>query len=226
MASAVRTFFSDSSRNGHQIHITRNGITEAQHAQKPQGGWSVNQQTGANSGHHPFVQGSGEVARRIAGGLRGGDVRDECPLLSHECPGSLLKENVEKRAFQTGTVGADMLCKNIPLFCDLLRQGKRTATSASTLLHGDGCDGWKREDLIDLFDDVIGVSPSWGRRRGSSHHDVRRQGENEVKGRRNHVGGEVKRRSTPGVLLPRAADSTDQSDETGPNGRRDRGAVQ
>ena len=81
---------------------------------------------------------------------------------------AFLKENVEKCAFQTGTVGAEMLSKNIPLFCDLLREGKENGD-----LRLYACSmamdvmGWKREDLIDLFDDVIGVSSFLGMSQGA-----------------------------------------------------------
>jgi peroxiredoxin family protein len=81
---------------------------------------------------------------------------------------AFLKENVEKQNFQTGTVGAEMLNKNIPLFPDLIKEGKENGD-----LHLYGCSmamdvmGWKQGDLIDLFDDVIGVSSFLGMAQGA-----------------------------------------------------------
>lgn len=81
---------------------------------------------------------------------------------------AFLKENVEKKKFLTGTVGAEMLKKNVKLFYDLIKEGKENGD-----LHVYACSmamdvmGWKKEDLIDLFDDVIGVSSFLGMAQGA-----------------------------------------------------------
>lgn len=148
---------------------TRKSIMEAQHAQKAQGGWSVNQQQAPTLA---IILLSKDLERLHAGSLVGSvaamsgmSVRLFVTMNALE---AFLKENVEKRAFQTGTVGAEMLSKNIPLFCDLLREGKENGD-----LRLYACSmamdvmGWKREDLIDLFDDVIGVSSFLGMSQGA-----------------------------------------------------------
>ncbi len=64
-----------------------------------------------------------------------------------------------EQKFTLGTVGAELLQKKVPLFDNLLTQGKEMGD-----LHLYGCAmamdlmGWERADLIDEFDDIIGVS--------------------------------------------------------------------
>lgn len=76
---------------------------------------------------------------------------------------AFLKETATNRDFKTGTVGKEMLAKKIPLFDELLKNGKELGDISIY-----GCAmamdvmGWKKEDMIDVFDDVIGVSTFLG----------------------------------------------------------------
>ena len=69
------------------------------------------------------------------------------------------KDVLAEKKFTQGTVGAELLQKKVPLFDDLLTQGQEMGD-----LHLYGCAmamdlmGWERSDLIDAFDDIIGVS--------------------------------------------------------------------
>lgn len=73
------------------------------------------------------------------------------------------KETVNKQDFKTGTVGTEMLSKKIPLFNELIQNGKELGDMSVY-----GCAmamdlmGWKKEDMIDVFDDVIGVNKFLG----------------------------------------------------------------
>ncbi len=74
-----------------------------------------------------------------------------------------LKESFDNEEFKTGTVGKELLAKKIPLFDSLLKEGKEIGD-----LHIYGCAmamdvmGWQKEDMIDVFDDVIGVTAFLG----------------------------------------------------------------
>jgi peroxiredoxin family protein len=74
-----------------------------------------------------------------------------------------LKANFDSEEFKIGTVGKELLAKKVPLFDSLLRDGKELGE-----LRIYGCSlamdvlGWKKEDMIDVFDDVIGVSAFLG----------------------------------------------------------------
>ena len=69
------------------------------------------------------------------------------------------KDVLAEQKFTVGTVGAELVRKQVPLFDNLLEQGKEMGD-----LHLYGCAmamdviGWERGDLIDAFDDIIGVS--------------------------------------------------------------------
>jgi peroxiredoxin family protein len=73
------------------------------------------------------------------------------------------KDVIEKQEFKTGTVANEMINKQVPLFYELIREGKE---------NGDvgvyGCAmamdvmGWEQEDMTDLFDDIIGVTKFLG----------------------------------------------------------------
>lgn len=73
------------------------------------------------------------------------------------------KDVIEKQEFKTGTVADEMIKKQVPLFYELIREGKE---------NGDvgvyGCAmamdvmGWEQEDMTDLFDDIIGVTKFLG----------------------------------------------------------------
>lgn len=79
------------------------------------------------------------------------------------------KENFENADFITGTIGKEMLAKKIPLFDTLLAEGKDTGE-----LNIYGCAlamdimGWEKEDMIDVFDDVIGVTKFLGMTQGAT----------------------------------------------------------
>jgi peroxiredoxin family protein len=73
---------------------------------------------------------------------------------------NFLKTTVEQKKFTVGTVGQEMLNKKIPLFYDLILEGKELGE-----VKVYGCAlamdlvGWKIEDMVDgVFDDVIGVT--------------------------------------------------------------------
>lgn len=74
-----------------------------------------------------------------------------------------LKETVDNQDFKKGTVGKEILAKKIPLFDELLREGKEIGE-----LGIYGCAmamdvmGWEKEDMIDVFDDIIGVTAFLG----------------------------------------------------------------
>lgn len=73
-----------------------------------------------------------------------------------------LKESVEKKNFKTGTVGKALVEKAQP-FYELIENGKEMGNmkvyACSLALD---VKEWKKEDLIDLFDDVIGVAAFFG----------------------------------------------------------------
>ncbi|WP_210366930.1 DsrE/DsrF/DrsH-like family protein [Bacillus sp. REN3] len=82
---------------------------------------------------------------------------------------SFRKDNFENGDFVTGTIGKQMLAKKIPLFDDLLKEGKENGE-----LNIYGCAlamdimDWKEEDMIDVFDGVIGVTKFLGMTQGAT----------------------------------------------------------
>lgn len=73
------------------------------------------------------------------------------------------KDAIDKQDFKTGTVGNELLNKQVPLFYELLREGKENGD-----LRIYGCAmamdvmGWEKEDMSELFDDIIGVTKFLG----------------------------------------------------------------
>jgi peroxiredoxin family protein len=73
------------------------------------------------------------------------------------------KDVIEKQAFKIGTVGEELIGKQVPLFYELLREGKENGE-----LSVYGCAmamdvmGWEKEDMVEVFDDVIGVTKFLG----------------------------------------------------------------
>lgn len=73
------------------------------------------------------------------------------------------KDVVEQKRFDAGTIGSALLNQNVPLFYSLIQEGREMGD-----LHLYGCAmamdvmGWKEEDLIDQFDDIIGVTKFFG----------------------------------------------------------------
>ncbi|WP_406677870.1 DsrE/DsrF/DrsH-like family protein [Neomoorella carbonis] len=79
------------------------------------------------------------------------------------------KDVISAREFKTaGEIGREMLNKNVDLFYQLLENAKDMGN-----LKVYGCAmamdlmEWKKEDLIDIFDDVIGVTAFLGKAAGS-----------------------------------------------------------
>lgn len=85
-----------------------------------------------------------------------------------EALGQFRRSVIEKRQFVLDEVGRELVAKNVPLFYDLLRQGRELGD-----LHVYGCAlaadvmGWKAEDFIDLVEDVIGVTAFFGKSEGA-----------------------------------------------------------
>ncbi|NDI36911.1 DsrE/DsrF/DrsH-like family protein [Chengkuizengella sediminis] len=73
------------------------------------------------------------------------------------------KDHFSKKEFKTGTVGKEMLLKELPLFDHLLQEGKDLGE-----LNIYGCAmamdvmGWEKKDMIDVFDDIIGATAFLG----------------------------------------------------------------
>ncbi|OFW80331.1 MAG: hypothetical protein A2201_12800 [Alicyclobacillus sp. RIFOXYA1_FULL_53_8] len=73
------------------------------------------------------------------------------------------KDVIEEQKFLSGTIGNELLSKKVPLFNEMLREGKDMGD-----LYLYGCAmamdvmEWKQEDLIDEFDDIIGVTKFFG----------------------------------------------------------------
>lgn len=73
------------------------------------------------------------------------------------------KDVIGNREFKAGTVGTEIMNKKIPLFYDLIKEGKENGD-----LSIYGCAmamdvmGWEKEDMDDVFDDIIGVTKFLG----------------------------------------------------------------
>lgn len=78
------------------------------------------------------------------------------------------KEVISQKRFKTGTVGINLLEKKVPLFYDLIHQGIEMGS-----LHLYGCAlamdvmGWKKEDLVDDMEEIIGVTQFFGLAEGA-----------------------------------------------------------
>ncbi|WP_051430825.1 DsrE/DsrF/DrsH-like family protein [Thermicanus aegyptius] len=73
-----------------------------------------------------------------------------------------LKESVASKNFKTGTVGKALVEKAQP-FYELIENGKEMGNlKVYACALAMDVKGWKKEDLIDLFDDVIGVTAFFG----------------------------------------------------------------
>ena len=85
-----------------------------------------------------------------------------------EALGQFRRSVVERRAFVLDEVGRELVAKGVPLFYDLLRQGRELGS-----LHVFGCAlaadvmGWKAEEFIDVVEDVIGVTAFFSRSEGA-----------------------------------------------------------
>lgn len=69
------------------------------------------------------------------------------------------KDVVKNRAWKAGELGKSMLSANVPLFIDVLRNAKEVG-NLKIYACGMIMDmlNLKKEDFVDVFDDVIGVS--------------------------------------------------------------------
>ncbi|MEW6046510.1 MAG: DsrE/DsrF/DrsH-like family protein [Bacillota bacterium] len=85
-----------------------------------------------------------------------------------EALGQFRRSVIERRDFVLDDVGRELVAKKVPLFYDLLRQGRELGD-----LHVYGCAlaadvmGWKPEDFTDLVEDVIGVTAFFGKSEGA-----------------------------------------------------------
>lgn len=74
-----------------------------------------------------------------------------------------LKANIEAKNYKTGDVGQALVEKDVPQFHTLIENGKEMGN-----LKVYGCAlamdvmEWKKEDLLDVFDDIIGVTAFLG----------------------------------------------------------------
>lgn len=74
-----------------------------------------------------------------------------------------LKENIESKNYVTGDVGKALVEKDVPQFHTLISEGKEMGD-----LKVYGCAlamdvmEWKKEDLLEVFDDIIGVTAFLG----------------------------------------------------------------
>ncbi|MFN3383523.1 MAG: DsrE/DsrF/DrsH-like family protein [Archaeoglobaceae archaeon] len=69
------------------------------------------------------------------------------------------KDVVKAKAWKSGELGKGMLSANVPLFPEVLRQAKEVG-NLKIYACGMIMDmlGLKKEDFVDIFDDVIGVT--------------------------------------------------------------------
>jgi peroxiredoxin family protein len=69
------------------------------------------------------------------------------------------KDVVENKAWKAGELGKGMLQANVPLFIDTLKQAKEVG-NLKIFACGMVMDmlGLKKEDFVDIFDDVLGVT--------------------------------------------------------------------
>lgn len=81
---------------------------------------------------------------------------------------SFRKDVIAAKAFKAGEIGQEMIKKNVDMFDKLLENAKDLGN-----INVFGCAmamdlmDWKQEDLIDLFDDIIGVTAFLGKAAGS-----------------------------------------------------------
>lgn len=72
---------------------------------------------------------------------------------------AFLKNTIEQKSFVKSGIGSALLDKKVPLFNQLFQQAKELGK-----LHVYACAmsadvmGWKKEDMADVVDDVIGVN--------------------------------------------------------------------
>lgn len=73
------------------------------------------------------------------------------------------KETFENQDFITGDIGKGILAKKIPLFDELLKEGKDIGEIGvyGCAMAMDVMD-WQKEDMIEVFDDIIGVTAFLG----------------------------------------------------------------
>ena len=78
------------------------------------------------------------------------------------------KDVIAAKNFNVGEIGQEMLNKNVDLFYKLLEDAKDMGTCNvyGCAMAMDLMD-WKKEDMIEVFDDIIGVTAFLGKAAGS-----------------------------------------------------------
>lgn len=115
---------------------------------------------------------SGEVEKIHAGCLVGSVAAmsgmEVNIFVTMEALKSFRKDVIAAKDFKAGEIGQEMLNKNVDLFYKLLENAKEMGS-----LNLFGCAmamdlmEWKQEDLIEIFDDIIGVTAFLGKAAGS-----------------------------------------------------------
>lgn len=73
------------------------------------------------------------------------------------------KDVIENQEFITGTIGSELLEKKVPLFYEMLREGKENGdVSVYGCAMAMDVMGWEQEDMVDVFDGIIGVTKFLG----------------------------------------------------------------
>lgn len=78
------------------------------------------------------------------------------------------KDNVASKSFEYAEIGQALIDKKLPLFNDLLQDGKEVGDLQvyACALAMDVMD-WKRVDMLDIIDDVIGITAFLNMSQGS-----------------------------------------------------------
>lgn len=80
-------------------------------------------------------------------------------FITMEALRAFLKKTVEQKSFVRSGIGETLIDKKVPLFYQLFKQAKELGK-----LHVYACAmsadlmSWKKEDMVDVVDDVIGVN--------------------------------------------------------------------
>lgn len=78
------------------------------------------------------------------------------------------KVNVEAKNFDHGELGQAMLEKNLPLFYNLLEDGKDVGDlQVYACAMAMDLMGWEKDDMLDILDDVIGITAFLNMSQGS-----------------------------------------------------------
>jgi peroxiredoxin family protein len=70
---------------------------------------------------------------------------------------------VDKQTFKIGTVGEELIGKQVPLFYELLKEGKENGeVGVYSCAMAMDIMGWEKDEMIDVVDDVIGITKFLG----------------------------------------------------------------